>query len=147
MSFGRAMRDFALPPPPSVPLPSSPPLQNKNHHCTGKTHSFQKTTAIRISRPFVKKLTRNYNSFYCIFPFWGFNGKLTYFTGGGGGYPVILHFGRKKKKETSEFMQVHFGQGHWGKTYMLLLFMIISKHYVLLDWLMNRLFMKVIFFE
>ena len=52
MSFGRAMRDFALPPPPSVPLPSSPPLQNKNHHCTGKTHSLQKTTAIRISSPF-----------------------------------------------------------------------------------------------
>ena len=54
MSFGRAMRDFALPPPPSVPLPSSPPLQNKDHHCTGKTHSFQKTTAIRVSRPFVQ---------------------------------------------------------------------------------------------
>ena len=52
MCFGRAMRDFALPPPPSVPLPSSPPLQNKNHHCTGKTHSLQKTTAIRISSPF-----------------------------------------------------------------------------------------------
>ena len=57
MSFGRAMRDFALPPPPSVPLPSSPPLQNKNHHCTGKTHSLQKTTAIRISSPFRVKLT------------------------------------------------------------------------------------------
>ena len=54
MCFGRAMRDFALPPPPSVPLPSSPPLQNKNHHCTGKTHSLQKTTAIRISSPFEK---------------------------------------------------------------------------------------------
>ena len=52
MSFGRAVRDFALPPPPSVPLPSSPTLQNKDHHCTGKTHSFQKTTAIRVSRPF-----------------------------------------------------------------------------------------------
>ena len=52
MCFGRAMRDFVLPPPPSVPLPSSPPLQNKNHHCTGKTHSLQKTTAIRISSPF-----------------------------------------------------------------------------------------------
>ena len=59
MSFGRAMRDFALPPPPSVPLPSSPPLQNKNHHCTGKTHSLQKTTAIRVSSPFVNA--------YCIF--------------------------------------------------------------------------------
>ena len=54
MCFGRAMRDFALPPPPSVPLPSSPPLQNKNHHCTGKTHSLQKTKAIRISSPFWK---------------------------------------------------------------------------------------------
>merc|ERR1712155_42801 len=52
MCFGRAMRVFVLLPPPSVPLPSSPPLQNKNHHCTGKTHSLQKTTAIRISSPF-----------------------------------------------------------------------------------------------
>ena len=52
MCFGRAMRVFVLPTPPSVPLPSSPPLQNKNHHCTGKLHSLQKTTTIRISSPF-----------------------------------------------------------------------------------------------
>ena len=43
---------FCSPTPSVSSPPILPPLQNKNHHCTGKTHSLQKTTAIRISSPF-----------------------------------------------------------------------------------------------
>ena len=45
---------FCTPTPSVSSPPILPPLQNKNHHCTGKTHSLQKTTALRISSPFGK---------------------------------------------------------------------------------------------
>ena len=49
---------FCSPTPSVSSPPILPPLQNKNHHCTGKTHSLQKTTAIRISSPFGGKMAR-----------------------------------------------------------------------------------------
>ena len=50
--FWSCSAGFCSPTPSVSSPPILPPLQNKDHHCTGKTHSFQKTTAIRVSRPF-----------------------------------------------------------------------------------------------
>ena len=51
MSFGRAMRDFALPPPPSVPLPSSPPLAEQKPSLHRQNTLFTKDHSYKNFQP------------------------------------------------------------------------------------------------
>ena len=77
-----------------------------------------------------------------IFPFWGFKGKLTYFTGGGEDTLSSCILEERKKIETSEFRQVHSGQGGRVESFEFMYNLWLSLS-IISDWLMNRLYYYV----
>ena len=54
MCFGRAMRVFVLPPPPSVPLPSSPPLAEQKPSLHRQNTLFTKDHSYKNFQPLLK---------------------------------------------------------------------------------------------